>query len=88
MSSLMIRLLVTAMLLAPGAGHGMLTCPSPRQRRDEKVASWTCWQGITSPGDGSFAPGEGNAASFNAAIGGGAKDGTFPGAEPGGHTDA
>eukprot|EP00457_Paulinella_chromatophora_P000817 gb/GEZN01000817.1/.p1 GENE.gb/GEZN01000817.1/~~gb/GEZN01000817.1/.p1 ORF type:complete len:1137 (-),score=196.58 gb/GEZN01000817.1/:144-3554(-) len=52
-------------------GHGYLTCPKPRQYRNEKPVEWTNWMGITVPGDASFNPGEGNAPNLNSAIGGG-----------------
>eukprot|EP00808_Paulinella_micropora_P030148 g16404.t1 len=68
-------IVISVLLLSLSAvvdGHGYLTCPKPRQYRNVKPASWTNWVGITVPGDGSFALGEGNAANSNAGIGGGA----------------
>lgn len=72
--------------VAYAESHGYILCPSPRQRRDEKVADWTHWQGIGNAvhGEtGSYYPGEANAANLNAGIGGGVN--FVWGAEPGSH---
>ena len=80
------RALLSFVLLATQqravSAHGNMLCPAPRQRRDEKVESWTSWVGIH--GGGPFVAGFGNSANLNAAIGGGG-EGAIVGKEPGGH---
>lgn len=65
------RLVLWLSLLPSVSAHGKLLCPKPRQYRNAAPIGWTHWQGITIPGDGSFAPGERNANNLNAGIGGG-----------------
>jgi len=75
-----------ALFALPGIdAHGNLLCPAPRQKRDQKYASWTYWMGITVPGDGKYNPGSGNAANLNAGIGGGLDPNGIKGELPGGH---
>ena len=67
-----VALAVAETSIAPAAGHGLLTCPRPRQYRGElSPYVWTEWVGITVPGDLSFNGGQINSANLNAGIGGG-----------------
>lgn len=77
------RALVLFSVIEGIAAHGKMLCPLPRQYRNTAPVSWTHWQGIVVPGDGSFSPGEGNAANLNSNIGGGVAN--EKGAQAGSH---